>query len=103
MTRLAPGLSAYLERLPHAYMDGGYYTKTVENRPLVGPMGPGGAYVCAAFSGFGLMAAPAAAELLAAQVTGASRPEYERAFLPSRYDDAAYCAQVAQWGSTGQL
>jgi glycine/D-amino acid oxidase-like deaminating enzyme len=100
---LAPGLAAYLDRLPHAYVDGGYYTKTEENRPLVGPMGVDGAYVCAAFSGFGLMAAPAAAELLAAQVTGASRPSYERAFLLSRYDDAAYCAQVAQWGGTGQL
>ncbi|MEN9510037.1 MAG: hypothetical protein RLZZ621_2600, partial [Gemmatimonadota bacterium] len=103
MTRLAPGLAAYLERLPHAYVDGGYYTKTVENRPLVGPMGPEGAYVCAAFSGFGLMAAPAAAELLAAQITGVARPSYEAAFLLSRYDDPAYQAQLASWGSTGQL
>jgi glycine/D-amino acid oxidase-like deaminating enzyme len=103
MTRLAPGLAAYLERLPHAYVDGGYYTKTIENRPLMGPLPVEGAYVCAAFSGFGLMAAPAAAELVAAQVTGAARPDYERAFLPSRYDDAAYCAKLAAWGSTGQL
>lgn len=103
MTRLAPGLAAYVERLPHAYVDGGYYTKTIENRPLVGPMGPEGAYVCAAFSGFGLMAAPAAAELLAAQITGAARPSYEAAFLLSRYDDPAYQARLADWGSTGQL
>ena len=60
MTSLAPGLATYLERLPHAYVDGGYYTKTAENRPLVGPSGVRGAFVCAAFSGFGLMAAPAA-------------------------------------------
>ena len=103
MTRLAPGLAAYLERLPHAYVDGGYYTKTVENRPLVGPAGIEGAYVCAAFSGFGLMAAPAAAELLAQQITGTARASYEAAFLPSRYDSAEYRAKVAQWGSTGQL
>jgi len=103
MTKLAPGLSAYLERLPHAYVDGGYYTKTVENRPLVGPLGIDGAYVCAAFSGFGLMAAPAAAELLAAQITGASRPSYESAFLLARYEDAAYRAKLVAWGSTGQL
>jgi len=103
MTRLAPGLAAYLERLPHAYVDGGYYTKTIENRPLVGPLGVDGAYVCAAFSGFGLMAAPAAAELLAAQITGAPRPSYEQAFLLSRYEDAAYQAKLAAWGSTGQL
>jgi len=103
MTSLAPGLAAYLERLPHAYVDGGYYTKTAENRPLVGPSGARGAYVCAAFSGFGLMAAPACAELLAAQIVGAARPDYEHAFLPTRYDDPAYVALLANWGSTGQL
>jgi glycine/D-amino acid oxidase-like deaminating enzyme len=103
MTRLVPGLSSYLERLPHAYVDGGYYTKTEENRPLIGPAGVDGAYVCAAFSGFGLMAAPAAAELLAQQITGASRPSYESAFALSRYGDASYRAKLAQWGSTGQL
>ena len=103
MTSLAPGLAAYVERLPHAYVDGGYYTKTAENRPLVGPSGVRGAYVCAAFSGFGLMAAPACGELLAAQIVGAPRPVYERAFLPTRYDDPAYVARLANWGSTGQL
>lgn len=103
MTRLAPGLAAYLERLPTAYVDGGYYTKTQENRPLIGPMGPGGSFVCAAFSGFGLMAAPAAAELLAQQIVGAERPAWERAFLLARYEDAAYRARLADWGSTGQL
>ena len=103
MTSLAPGLAAYLERLPHVYVDGGYYTKTAENRPLVGPSGVRGAYVCAAFSGFGLMAAPACGELLAAQIAGAARPAYERAFLPTRYDDPAYVARLANWGSTGQL
>ena len=103
MTSLAPGLAAYLERLPHAYVDGGYYTKTAENRPLVGPSGVRGAYVCAAFSGFGLMAAPACGELLAAHIVGTARPGYERAFLPTRYDDPAYVALLANWGSTGQL
>jgi glycine/D-amino acid oxidase-like deaminating enzyme len=103
MTTLVPALSAYLDRLPHAYVDGGYYTKTVENRPLVGPSGVEGAYTLSGLSGFGLMAAPAAAELLAAQVTGAPRADWERAFLPSRYDDPAYTARLATWGATGQL
>ncbi len=103
MTSLAPGLAAYLERLPHAYVDGGYYTKTAENRPLVGPSGVRGAYVCAAFSGFGLMAAPACGELLAAQIVGAARPAYEPSFLPTRYDDPEYVALLSHWGSTGQL
>ncbi|MBL0938317.1 MAG: FAD-binding oxidoreductase [Gemmatimonadaceae bacterium] len=103
MCALAPGLAPYVERLPHCYVDGGYYTKTVENRPLIGPAGADGAYVCAAFSGFGLMAAPAAAELLAGQIVGRGRPEYERAFLLSRYEDAEYREILGRWGGTGQL
>jgi glycine/D-amino acid oxidase-like deaminating enzyme len=103
MVRLAPGLAAYLERLPRMYVDGGYYTKTEENRPLVGPLSVEGAYVNAAFSGYGLMAAPAAAELLAAQITSTAIPDYARSFRLDRYDNPAYRAQVASWGSTGQL
>jgi glycine/D-amino acid oxidase-like deaminating enzyme len=103
MTRLAPGLATYLERLPHAYVDGGYYTKTVENRPLVGPAGVSGAYVCAGLSGFGLMAAPACAELLAEMIAGGLAPTYAEAFRLERYDDPAYVARLAVWGSTGQL
>lgn len=103
MTRLAPGLQRYVDRLPRCQVDGGYYTKTVENRPLVGPLSVDGAYICAAFSGYGLMAAPAAGELLAAHVTGAALPRYADAFLPSRYDSAAYRARLTDWGSSGQL
>jgi sarcosine oxidase subunit beta len=103
LTRLVPALAPYVDALPHHYADAGYYTKTVENRPLVGPLPVTGAHVCAAFSGFGLMAAPAAAELLAAHITGTSLPAYAPAFVPARYDDPAYRARLARWGSTGQL
>lgn len=57
------------------YVDGGYYTKTVENVPLVGPAPGqggqghvGGAYLCGAVSGYGIMAGHAAGELLAMHV-----------------------------------
>lgn len=103
MTRLVPGLAAYLDRVPSVEVDGGYYTKTLENRPLIGAAGHAGAFACCGFSGYGLMAAPAAAEMVAAQVCGAARPSYETAFLPSRFDDPAYLARLATWGSTGQL
>jgi len=103
MTTLAPGLGAYLQRLPKTYVDGGYYTKTVENRPLIGPLPVEGAYLFGALSGFGLMAACAGGELLAAHVTGSSLPAYAPAFLPSRYDDPAYQERLAAWGGTGQL
>lgn len=103
MTTLAPGLSAYLDKLPKSYVDGGYYTKTGENRPLIGPLPVGGAYIFAALSGYGLMAACAGGELLAAHVAGAPLPAYAPAFLLSRYDDPSYQRLLAEWGSTGQL
>jgi hypothetical protein len=49
------------------------------------------------------MAAPAAGEMIAAQIVGASLPDYAPAFAPNRYDDPAYLRRVAEWGSTGQL
>ncbi len=103
MTRLAPGLQPYVDRLPRAYVDGGYYTKTIENRPLIGALPVQGAYVIAALSGYGLMAAPAAAELVASQIVRAPHADYADAFALARYEDAAYCARLATWGSTGQL
>ena len=103
MVRLAPGFQRYLDRLPHSYVDGGYYTKTEENRPLIGPLAVRGAYVNAALSGFGLMAAPAAGELIAAHIVGDTLPLYQAAFRLDRYDDPAYRARLATWGSTGQL
>jgi glycine/D-amino acid oxidase-like deaminating enzyme len=103
MSTLVPALAPYLERLPKTYVDGGYYTKTRENRPLIGPLPVAGAYVYAALSGYGLMAACAGGELLAAHITGAPLPAYAPAFDLRRYDDAEYQARLLEWGSTGQL
>ncbi len=103
MVRLAPQLERYLDRLPPVSVDGGYYTKTAENRPLIGPLAVEGAYVNAALSGYGLMAAPAAGELIAAHITGAELPAYAPSFRLDRYADPAYQALLANWGSTGQL
>ncbi len=103
MVRLAPALEQYLDRLPPMYVDGGYYTKTAENRPLIGPLAVQGAYVNAALSGYGLMAAPAAGELIAAHIMGDTLPSYAASFRLDRYDDPAYQALLANWGSTGQL
>jgi len=103
LVALVPALAPYLDAIPHSYIDGGYYTKTVENRPLIGPLSVDGAYVNAAFSGFGLMAAPASGELLAAHITGSALPEYALAFALARYDDPSYQELLANWGSTGQL
>jgi glycine/D-amino acid oxidase-like deaminating enzyme len=102
--RMLPRLAAYFGRGVDGVVDGGYYCKTPENRPLVGPLPLDGAFVLGALSGFGIMASHVAAELLAAHVTGAALPDYAAVFLPSRYDDPAYRARVAEWGAlVGQL
>jgi glycine/D-amino acid oxidase-like deaminating enzyme len=89
--------------MPKPYVDGGYYTKTRENRPLVGPLPLEGAYLSGAFSGFGLMAACAGGELLAAHLTGGTLPAYAPALALSRYDDPAYQKLLANWSDSGQL
>ena len=103
MAALLPALGAYLEKLPRPVLDGGYYTRTQENRPLVGPLAVQGAYLIGALSGYGLMAGCAAGELLAAHVAGAPLPDYAAAFMLERYADPAYQQLLQAWGDTGQL
>ncbi len=100
---IMPALQAYVERPPRPVLDGGYYTKTRENRPLIGPLPVQGAYVLGALSGYGIMAACGAADLLAQHMLGEALPDYAAAFAPSRYEDAVYQALLANWGDTGQL
>lgn len=103
LARMIPTLDAYVKRPPRPVLDGGYYTKTRENRPLIGPVGPRGAYVIGALSGYGIMAACGAAELLAAHLTGGPLPTDAPAFHPLRYTDPAYRALLDAWPDTGQL
>ena len=103
MSTMVPALGAYLPRGKRPYVDGGYYMKTRENRPLIGPLPLEGAYVSGAYSGFGVMAACAGGELLARHVMEGPLPDYAPAFLLSRYLDAEYCRRLADWGDGGQL
>ena len=80
LTRMVPGMGVYLERMSRPYIDGGYYCKTQENRPLICPLPVAGAYVFGALSGYGIMAALAGAELLSAYVVGSELPSYAPAF-----------------------
>jgi glycine/D-amino acid oxidase-like deaminating enzyme len=100
---MIPALRAYFGRMPKPVVDGGYYAKTRENRPLIGPLPVEGAYVIGALSGFGLMAACAAGELLAAHLTGSELPHYAPAFLLERYEDPEYQKLLETWEDTGQL
>ena len=103
LATMLPSLKAYFGRAPRPSIDGGYYTKTRENRPLIGPLPVKGAYVIGAFSGYGLMAALAAGELLAAHIIGAELPGYASAFSLERYSDPEYQRLLEGWGDTGQL
>ena len=103
LAAMLPRMREYFGRIPRPQLDGGYYTKTPENRPLVGSMGVGGAYVIGALSGYGIMSACGAGELLAAHVTDGQLPAYASAFLLSRYDDREYTQQLEHWTESGQL
>ena len=103
MARMVPALHAYLPRLPRCAVDGGYYTKTRENRFLAGPLPVAGAYVAGALSGYGLMASSVAADLVADSITERPPAAYAPAFRLDRYDDPAYRARLEHWGDSGQL
>ncbi|HEY3474317.1 MAG TPA: hypothetical protein VGK56_06875, partial [Anaerolineales bacterium] len=103
LAAMLPRMREYFGRMPRPQLDGGYYTKTRENRPLVGPMGVDGAYVIGALSGYGIMSACGAGELLAAHVIGTKLPSYAPAFALSRYEDREYTQRLEHWSESGQL
>jgi sarcosine oxidase, subunit beta len=103
LATMLPGLTRYIGHAPRPSIDGGYYVKTRENRLLAGPLPVEGAYVIAGLSGYGLMAACAAADLLVDHMTGATLPPYSAAFSPARYHDPTYLKQLENWDDTGQL
>jgi glycine/D-amino acid oxidase-like deaminating enzyme len=104
MAGMIPGLSVYLGKVGKPYVDGGYYCKTQENRPLIGTLPVKGAFVMGALSGFGIMAGMAAGELLGNHVSGSALPDYAPAFLLSRYEDTEYKKLLQSWDATsGQL
>jgi glycine/D-amino acid oxidase-like deaminating enzyme len=103
LAAMFPGLRAYFGKAPVLLYDGGYYTRTPENRPLAGPLPVEGAYLCGALSGYGLMASAAASELVAAHITGSALPDYAPLFSIDRYADPVYRRWLAAWQPTGQL
>lgn len=103
LSTMIPGLNVYENRMPRPIVDGGYYTKTPENRPLIGPLPVEGGWVIGALSGYGIMASLAAGELLGLHMTGKPLPGYAAAFDLRRYQDPVYQKQLQNWGKTGQL
>src|SRR2546428_3712215 len=102
MARMVPAFARYADRLPRAVVDGGYYTKTRENRFLAGPLPVEGAYVCGALGGYGLMASNLAGEVVAAHAAGRPPPPDAPAVALPRHDDPAYRALPARSGGSRQ-
>ena len=103
LAAMLPRIEDYFGKMPRPHLDGGYYTRTPENFPLVGPLGVDGAYVLGAVSGYGIMSACAVGELLAAHLVGSGLPSYAKAFALSRYEDPEYQKKLETWGDSGQL
>jgi glycine/D-amino acid oxidase-like deaminating enzyme len=103
MTAILPRFKEYFQRMPQPVLDAGYYTKTPENRPLIGPLPIEGAYIIGALSGYGLMSACGAGDLLAAHITGSPLPAYAPAFSLARYQDPEYQTLLETWPDDGQL
>ncbi|MCC6300382.1 MAG: FAD-binding oxidoreductase [Anaerolineales bacterium] len=103
MATVFPALEKYFTQIPKPFVDGGYYARTPENRPLIGPLAVEGAYLIGGLGGFGMMVACGASDLLAKHIAGDQLPSYAPAFLLSRYDDPQYQELLKQWGASGQL
>jgi glycine/D-amino acid oxidase-like deaminating enzyme len=101
---MMPAMQVYLDSDYRGVTDGGYYSKTADNRALIGPLPVAGAFALGALSGYGVMASQAAGELLALHVLGEAVPEYGQSFLPARFEDPLYVEDVKRGGAlTGQL
>ncbi len=103
LTAMLPAMSVYRDGLPEHTVDGGYYTKTIDNIPLIGPIGPEGSFICAALSGYGIMAACAAGELAALHVVGRPLPAHSDAFRIERLEDREYLQEIRNAGTSGQI
>ncbi|RLN58602.1 hypothetical protein BBJ28_00009105 [Nothophytophthora sp. Chile5] len=109
LTRMFPQVKSYLTR-PEArdsfYVSGGYYCKTLDNLPLIGPAPStvGGIFLQSAMTGVGLMSSGASGHLLASHVMGqklegCGLANHVDAFLPSRFENQEYVDFLSDGGA----
>jgi glycine/D-amino acid oxidase-like deaminating enzyme len=103
MATVIPGLTKYFNPIPKPFIDGGYYARTPENRPLIGPLPVDGAYIIGGLGGFGMQVSCGASDLLAHHILHHELPAYAPAFLFSRYEDPHYQEVLRNWGASGQI
>lgn len=103
-SRFIPALSAYVENMPTPVVSfAGYYTRTEDNLPLIGPLGPKGLFTVGALAGYGTMAACAAGELCADWIMGEPQQAYAPYFHPDRFDNEQLMAEINAVAADGQL
>ena len=103
-SRFIPALKAYAENIPTPIIEyGGYYTRTEENWPLVGPSSVENVHIIGALAGFGTMAACAVGELCAQYITEKEVPWYAEYFHPNRYNNPKIMEIINGLDMDGQL
>jgi len=103
MAKMIPAIKGYFGRTPRPVLDGGFYTKSQDNRPIVGPTEIKGVYLLGAISGYGIMSACGVGELLSQHIVGKPLPGYANAFALERFSDPAYLKWVQSITDSGQL
>jgi glycine/D-amino acid oxidase-like deaminating enzyme len=105
VSRFIPALAEYYNNIPTPIISyAGYYTRTKENWPLIGPTDQHKVFVVGALAGYGTMSACAAGQLCANYVMSeTSLPDYARYFHPSRYADQDMLALIKEMEKDGQL
>ncbi len=103
-SRFIPALQAYVDEPPTPIVQfSGYYTRTPENLPLIGPLEIEDLFTVSALSGYGTMAACSAGELCADWMMEGELPDYARYFHPDRYSDGVLMDEINRVQSDGQL
>ena len=87
LARMIPGMRAYFDAADTLPVDGGYYCKAPDNRPLIGPLPVEGAYIRRGAvrlrrNGF----AGGGENWSRAHVTGVSLPDYASSFSFDRFE-----------------
>jgi len=103
-SRFIPSLAPYIDKLPTPLTQySGYYTRTQDNLPLIGPTQVDGVFVVSGLSGFGTMSACAAGELIANIMSKDTLPQYAKYFSPDRYNNAELMSEISRIDNDGQL
>lgn len=104
-SRFIPALAKYENNIPIPLIEyGGYYTRTKENWPLIGPTTLQNVYVLGALAGYGTMAACAAGKLCSDYIMSKTvLPDYAVYFHPNRYQNEDIVKEIEALNSDGQL